>query len=115
MPLPKIRRLTRRSLSSGFSLVATQLALEKRLATMEATAKENTKLLKRILKRMKMRPIAEAVLLAGRPYKHTVLKKLQSRELLSIAGALGVKNPLKYGTRTRLVEAIKNRQIEDED
>jgi len=82
---------------------------------MEATIKENTKLLKRILKRMKLRPIAEAVLIAAKPYKSTALKKMQNRELVSIAGALGVKNPLMYGTRTNLTKAILDRQVEDED
>ncbi len=120
MKSPRVRKLIRRSIGSGLSLTEVQQKLEERLASMEEVMRRYETLLKRIAARMKMRPIAEAILVANMPYKTSALKSMRKSELYTLAAILGMsKDEAKhYGTRTNLAKHLRKLQekrIESDD
>jgi len=120
MKSPKVRRLVRRSIGSGLSLTETQQKLEERLASMEEVMRRYETLLKRIAARMKMRPIAEAILVANMPYKKSALKTMRKSELYTLAAVLGMSKDEanQFGTRTALayhLRKLQAKRVESDD
>lgn len=86
-----MRRLLRGTVTQGLSLVEIQTRLETRLASMDRALHVNSKLLQRVLRRLKIgRKSSRALLAAGIPYTKSRLLGMRKQQLYSLAMALQI-------------------------